>query len=197
MTKQDRLPVADMAAALDKFFQAIPRDNRYYLETRTDLYLRDQIFEIMEKHGVGQALSHRTWLPPLRKQLAKAGGRFFNAGKQCVIRLLTPLGMRYDDSYVQAYPLDKLVEGMVQPETILEAVDLMMQAVNQGLLVNVIIDNRAGGNAPLLAQLIAGKFLQKIAPSLQAERAVEFVGCLTRLQLNNRKTGQTTVPASV
>ena len=41
----------------------------------------------------------------------------------------------------------------------------MSQAVNQGVLANVIINNRAGGNAPLLAQLIAGKFLQKVAPA--------------------------------
>lgn len=165
LTKQDRPPVTEMAAALDKFFQAIPPDPRYHLEIRTDLYLRDQIFEVLEKHGVGQVLSHRTWLPPLRKQLAKAGGRLFNAGKQCVIRLLTPLGIRYEDSYVQAFSFDKLVEGMVQPEMILETVDLMWQAVNQGVLVNVIINNRAGGNAPLLAQLIAGKFLQRVAPA--------------------------------
>ena len=72
--------------------------------------------------------------------------------------------MRYEDSYIQAYPFDRLVEGMVQPEMILETVDLMMQAVNQGVVANVIINNRAGGNAPLLAQMIAGKFLQKVAP---------------------------------
>lgn len=64
-----------MAAALDKFFQKIPKYHRYHLELRTDLYLRDQIFEVMEKIGVGQILSHWTWLPPLRKQLAKAGGQ--------------------------------------------------------------------------------------------------------------------------
>jgi hypothetical protein len=73
--------------------------------------------------------------------------------------------MRYDDSYVQAYPFDKLVEGMLQPEIILETADLMGQAVSQEVLVNVIINNRAGGNAPLAAQLIAGKFLQRIAPA--------------------------------
>ena len=57
----------DMAAAQDKFFKEIPKDDRYHLELRTDLYLRDQIFEILEKHGVGEVLSHRTWLPPLRE----------------------------------------------------------------------------------------------------------------------------------
>ena len=166
LTKQNKPSVTEMAAALDKFFQAIPRDNRYHLELRTDLYLRDQIFEVLERYGVGQVLSHWTWLPALRKQLAKAGGRFFNAGKQCLIRLLTPLGMRYEDSYIQAYPFDRLVEGMmVQPEMILETVDLMQQGVNRGVVVNVITNNRAGGNAPLLAQLIARKFLQRVAPA--------------------------------
>jgi uncharacterized protein YecE (DUF72 family) len=165
LTKQDRPPVTDMATALDNFFQAIPRDNRYHLELRTDLYLREPVFKVLEKHGVGQVISHWTWLPPMRKQLTKGGGRFFNAGKQCVIRLLTPLGMRYDESYIRAYPFDKLVEGMVQPEMILETLDLMEQVANRRVLVNVIINNRAGGNAPLLAQLIAGKFLQRITPS--------------------------------
>jgi hypothetical protein len=55
----------------------------------------------------------------LRKQLAKSNGRFFNAGNQCEIRLLTPSGMRYEDSYLKAFPFDKLVEGMMQPEMIL------------------------------------------------------------------------------
>jgi uncharacterized protein YecE (DUF72 family) len=157
-------PVAEMAAALHKFFQDIPRDNRYHLELRTDLYLRDPIFEVMERHDVGQVLSHWTWLPPLRKQLTKAGGRFFNAAKQCVIRLLTPRGMRYEESYVRAYPFDKLVEDVLQTEMILETVDIMSRGVNRGVVVNVIINNRAGGNAPLLAQLIARKFLQQAAP---------------------------------
>jgi uncharacterized protein YecE (DUF72 family) len=62
LAKQDRPPANDMAAALDKFFQAIPRDHRYHLELRTDLYLREPIFEVLEKHGVGQVLSHWTVL---------------------------------------------------------------------------------------------------------------------------------------
>jgi hypothetical protein len=31
------------------------------------------------------------------------------------------------------------------------------------VLVNVIINNRAGGNAPLIAQMIARKFLERMA----------------------------------
>lgn len=164
LRQEDRASVQEMAGALDAFFQKVPKDTRYHLEIRTDLYLREPLFAVMEKHGVGQVLSHWTWLPPLRKQLLKAGGRFFNAGNQGVIRLLTPLRMRYEDSYLQAYPFDRLVEGMLQPEMILETVDIMWQAVNQGVLVNVLINNRAGGNAPVIAQMIAKRFLKKSEP---------------------------------
>jgi uncharacterized protein YecE (DUF72 family) len=159
--KEDRAPVADMAEALDKFFSQIPKDSRYHLELRTDLYLRDQIFEVLGKHGIGQVLSHWTWLPPLRKQLAKADGRFFNAGNECVIRLLTPLGMGYEDSFEKAYPFETLVEGMMTPEMILETVDIAKAAIEKGVFVNLIINNRAGGNAPMIAQLIAEKLIPK------------------------------------
>jgi uncharacterized protein YecE (DUF72 family) len=174
LTKQDRPSVTGLAEDLDAFFGEIPKDKRYHLELRTDLYLRDQIFEVMEQHGVGQVLSHWTWLPPMRKQLTKARGRFLNADMQCVIRLLTPLRMRYEESYIQAYPFDKIVDGMLQPEMILETVDIMVQGVKQGMLVNVIINNRAGGNAPLLAQIIAKKFLQRVKPPPKPKGQLSF-----------------------
>ena len=150
-----------MALALDKFFRQIPKDSRYHLELRTDLYLRDQVFEVLARYGVGQVLSHWTWLPPLKKQLAKADGRFFNAGNECVIRLMTPLGMRYEDAYAKAHPFDRMVEGMMAPEMVLETVDIIKGAIEQGMLVNIIINNRAGGNAPMIARMIAKNFLGK------------------------------------
>jgi uncharacterized protein YecE (DUF72 family) len=170
--QKDRVPVNEMALALDKFFSQIPNDSRYHLELRTDLYLRTQIFDILQKHGVGQVLSHWTWLPTLRKQLAKADGRFFNAGNESVIRLLTPLGMRYEDSYEKTHPFDKLVEGMLQPEMILETVDIIKTAIQKDVAVNLIINNRAGGNAPLIAQAIAEKFLHRSRPTPDKQKSL-------------------------
>jgi uncharacterized protein YecE (DUF72 family) len=159
--KEDRVSVVEMARDLDKFFSQIPKDSRYHLELRTDLYLRDQVFDVLSKHGIGQVLSHWSWLPPLRKQLAKADGRFFNAGNECVIRLLTPLNMRYDESYMRAYPFDKLVDGMLQPEMVLETVAIVKGVIEKGVLVNLIINNRAGGNAPLIVREIAERLIPK------------------------------------
>ena len=168
----DRPPVVQMAHDLDNFFRQIPKNTWYHLELRTDLYLRDQVFEVLAQHGVGQVLSHWTWLPPLRKQLAKADGRFFNAGNECVMRLMTPLNVRYEDAYAKAYPFDRLVEGMLQPEMVLETTDIVKGAIEKGVLVNLIINNRAGGNAPLIAQIIAEKLIPKPTPKTKTQMSL-------------------------
>ena len=103
-------------------------------------------------------LSHWTWLPPLRKQLMKADNRVFNSGGQRIIRLMTPIGMRYEDAYAKAQPFNKLVDGMLQPHMVKEAAGFMLEATEKGIETSVIINNRAGGNAPIIAQKVAEEF---------------------------------------
>lgn len=157
--KQDRVPVKQVAEDLGAFFEAVPRDTRYHVELRTETYLSPPVFEVLEKHGVGQVLSHWTWLPPLRKQLAKAGNRVFNSGRQRIIRLMTPIGMRYEEAYAKAHPFGKLVEGMLQPEMVRETADLMCMAIEKSVETSILINNRAGGNAPIIAQKVVERFL--------------------------------------
>jgi uncharacterized protein YecE (DUF72 family) len=131
-----------------------------FLELRTEGYLSAPVFQVLEKHGVGQVLSHWTWLPPLGKQLAKAGHRVFNGGKTRLVRLMTPIGTRYEDAYAKAHPFDKLVEGMLQPQMVLDAAALMRRAVDEEVQTMILINNRAGGNAPLIAQRVVDEFLK-------------------------------------
>jgi uncharacterized protein YecE (DUF72 family) len=159
--KQDRTPVKKMGEDLDRFFESVPKDTRYHIELRTDAYLSSPVFEVLEKHGVGQVLSHWTWLPPLRKQLAKAEYRVFNSGRQRIVRLMTPIGMRYEDAYAKAHPFDKLVEGMLQPEMVRETADIMRKAIEDSVETSILINNRAGGNAPIIAQKVAEEFLKR------------------------------------
>jgi uncharacterized protein YecE (DUF72 family) len=156
--KQDRVSPDTYAASLDKFFQKIPQDDRYHIEVRTDSLLTRPYFTLLEKFGIGQVLSHWTWLPPLRTQFAKSSRTFLNASKQCVIRLMTPRGTRYEEAYIKAFPFDKLVDGMMSPDMVEDTVGLMQAAIDQNVRANVVINNRAGGNAPLTAQKIAQQF---------------------------------------
>jgi len=158
--KKDRGTSDEYATALREFLDKIPQDDRYHMETRTESYLREPYFKVLEKCGVGQVLSHWTWLPPLRRQFALSRQRFLNGGNQSIIRLMTPIGMRYEDAYARAHPFNRLIDEMMSPRMIDETVEIMEAAIHQEVHMNVIINNRAGGNAPLIAQKVAERFLQ-------------------------------------
>jgi len=88
------------------------------------------------------------YLRPLRKQLAKVRAEFFNSGNQAVIRLITPLRMSYQEFYSKAFPFDKMVSGMLDPEMIEDTAKIVNEAIKDKAQVNPIINNRARGNAP-------------------------------------------------
>jgi uncharacterized protein YecE (DUF72 family) len=157
--KEDRREPEQFARELELFFAAIPPDPRYHVELRTDSYLVELVFEVFEKHGVGQVLSHWTWLPPLKVQFARAGHRFFNSGRQCVVRLMTPRNVRYEDAYARAHPFNRQVDGMMDPKMVEETVQIMHTAIREQVQVELIANNRSGGNAPLIVQQIARHFL--------------------------------------
>jgi hypothetical protein len=158
--KKDRGTSDEYASALREFLGSIPQDDRYHMETRTESYLREPYFRVLEKYGVGQVLSHWTWLPPLKRQFALSRQRFLNRGNQSIVRLMTPMGMRYEDAYIRAHPFNQLIDEMMSPGMIDETVEIMGTAIQQEVHMNVIINNRAGGNAPLIAQKIAERFVQ-------------------------------------
>lgn len=157
--KKDRQPPKEYVESLDEFFNNIPEDDRYHIETRTEYYHISTYFDVLKEHGIGHVLSHWTWLPSLRKHFLKSGKQFFNSGRQCIIRLMTPLKMRYDESYAQAFPFDKIVDNMMSPQMISDTLEIIRAALKEGMRINVIINNRAGGNAPLIAREIAKQFM--------------------------------------
>jgi uncharacterized protein YecE (DUF72 family) len=159
--KKDRASPEEYAAALDQFLGGIAQDDRYHIETRTEFYLRGPYFKVLEKRGVGQVLSHWTWLPPLRRQFNLNSRTFLNAGNQSIIRLMTPLRVRYEEAYRRAHPFNKLIDEMVDPHMIDETLEIIGVAIDQGITINVIVNNRAGGNAPLIAQKVSQRFLEE------------------------------------
>ena len=69
--------------------------------------------------------------------------------------------MSYEESYAKAFPFDKIIPGMVDPEMIEDTAKIVKMVVRDKVQVNLIINNRAGGNALLIAQ--------KIVDSLHSE----------------------------
>ncbi|MGC9194459.1 MAG: DUF72 domain-containing protein [Syntrophobacteraceae bacterium] len=157
----ERIPASEFAARLDVFLAGIPCDLARHVELRTESYSCKPVREVLEKHGAGQILSHWTWLPGLKTQFARAGQRFVTSGGEAVVRLMTPLNVRYEQAYARAFPFDRIVEEMLQPEMVKQTAMLMHEALKKNVRINVIINNRAGGNAPLLAQKIIGEFIEQ------------------------------------
>ncbi len=157
---KDRVSADVVTKALDEFFAQIPADTRYHLELRTEQYLTPGLFDVLKRHGIGQVLSYWTWMPSLTRQLSKSGNRFLNLSGECVIRLLTPRGVKYEDAYAAAHPFNTLIEGMMQSRMIEETVTVIKLGIQQGITMNVIVNNRSGGNAPLIAQQVAREFIK-------------------------------------
>jgi len=74
------------------------------------------------------------------------------------IRLITPLRMSYEVSFAKAFPFDKMIAGMREPEMIKDTAKIVNEAIKEKVQVDLIINNRAGGNAPMIAQEVAKKF---------------------------------------
>lgn len=146
----------------DAFFQAIPSDPCRHLEIRTPRLLKDPLFDVLRRHGVGLVLSHWTWLPSLREQGEKSGGGLISEDSSQVIRLVTPRGKTYEDTYAAAFPFDAMVEGMLHDETVEETVEIIRGVVQRGSRLYLFINNRAGGNAPQIAKRVAGRFQESV-----------------------------------
>ena len=95
----------------------------------------------------------------LHRQVVDVTTHYLNAGGQSIIRLLTPRGMKYEEAYARAHPFNELKEDLLDPRMIQETVDLMKKAIQQKARINVIVNNRAGGNAPIISQRIGEEFL--------------------------------------
>ena len=74
--------------------------------------------------------------------------------------------MSYEESYAKAFPFDNMVSGMLDAEMIEDTVKIVNEATKDKNQVNLIINNRAGGNAPLIAQKIADRLHSEKQQSL-------------------------------
>ena len=68
-----------------------------------------------------------------------------------------PCRLRAYRNTSNTFPSDKMVSGMLDREMIEDTVKIMNEPIKDKIQVNLIINNRAGGNAPLIAQKIADR----------------------------------------
>jgi pentatricopeptide repeat protein len=65
--------------------------------------------------------------------------------------------MSHEESYRKAFPFNKMISGMLDAEMVEDMAKIINEAMKDKAQVNLIINNRAGGNAPLIAQKMADR----------------------------------------
>ncbi|MES3630818.1 MAG: DUF72 domain-containing protein [Longimonas sp.] len=163
--KRDSPPPHAFAEELDSFFSAVPTEIPTHLEIRSGHLLQPVYFDWLNTRGLGHVFSHWNWLPMIREQWNRCGGRFTQGNSTVVSRLLTPRDMPYAEAFKHAYPFDKpapaLSETRQARDMVLDATALAFQAEQQDTTLYLIANNRAWGNAPDLARTVAHRILDE------------------------------------
>jgi uncharacterized protein YecE (DUF72 family) len=143
------LSADEFLSRLDDFLGGLPKDFRYSVELRNAGLLGKRYRQILEKHSVSHVYNHWCVMPGLAEQHDRM--QDFTA-PFTVLRLLTPLGITYEEAKKRAAPYDKIVGEL--PEMRVETVDLVKQAVSRRIRAYVLVNNRTEGNAPLTIQAL-------------------------------------------
>lgn len=141
---------------LDEFLGLLPKDYPYAIEVRNAALLGADYRSILNTHGVAHVYNHWTSMPPLADQHQRLGQTF--TAPFAVMRLLTPLGTKYEDAVKAAEPYNKLIKPLSTMRT--EALDLIRTLVAEQRRAYVLVNNRAEGCAPLTVQALVDQLRQ-------------------------------------
>ena len=150
-------------AEWDRFLAEVPNDTPLHVEVRSSHLLSPAWTEWLAARGVGFCFSHWQWLPPIVDQWRLVGERFTSGAGEAVLRLVQPRDMAFGESWRLAYPFEGPAPGLSDTHGARRMVDettaLMYRAVEAGVTLNVIGNNRAWGNTPDFARTLAHRFL--------------------------------------
>lgn len=154
---------SDHVEQLDGFCGTARTTHPIHFEVRSPHLLTPLFFDWLTSTGHGYVFSHWTWLPSIKNQWLAAKG-FSSADGQAVLRLLTPRKMTYAEAYDLAHPFDKAVPALSEApgsQTMIdETVALAVKAIDDARQLNIIVNNRAWGNAPELAVAVRDRLLE-------------------------------------
>ncbi|MEP0546426.1 MAG: DUF72 domain-containing protein [Rhodothermales bacterium] len=150
-------------ANLDGFFRDVPNDVPIHLEVRSPHLIVPAYVDWLAARGLGFVFSHWQYLPAIKEQWERVGGRLTSANGDVVLRLLNPRGMAYGEAFAAAYPFEGPAEalaGTTQARQMVdEATALAYRTIDADGTLLVIANNRAWGNSPDLAAAVAARFL--------------------------------------
>ncbi len=152
----------DFLPQLDRFLEHLPSEYSYALELRHAGILGPDYQSILRTHRVAHVYNHWTYMPRLAEQHKRLAEAF--TAPFVLLRLLTPLKVRYEDAVKTAEPYNRIVRPL--PDMRADTIRLVTQALGENRQTYVLVNNRAEGCAPLTIQALADQLM----PSEDAAR---------------------------
>lgn len=140
---------------LDRFLGHLPLEYSYAIEIRNAGILGSDYQSILHKHRVAHVYNHWTYMPPLAEQHKRLAEAF--TAPFVLLRLLTPLKVRYEDAVKMAEPYNRIVQPLADMRA--DTIRLVRQAVGDKRQTYVLVNNRAEGCAPLTIQALVDQLI--------------------------------------
>ena len=137
---------------LHEFLHALPQGHSYAVEIRNPDWLDSRYFQALNENQCAHCFNHWSYMPTLKDQMQAAADAGGLSADFLVARILTPLGLNYQQAVNRYKPYDQLKEPL--PEMRRDVVRLAKRARQKKIPAYIIVNNRAEGNAPLTIDAI-------------------------------------------
>ncbi|RMG41445.1 MAG: DUF72 domain-containing protein [Candidatus Dadabacteria bacterium] len=132
---------------LESFLSKLPPEFKYAIEVRNPEFLRPDYFRVLNAHGATHCFNHWTRMPALREQMRAAADAGGLSAQFFVARLLTPLGVSYQQAVERFKPYSEIKAP--NPAMRLDAASIVRRAITRNCEAFILVNNRSEGNAPM------------------------------------------------
>ena len=144
------LAPAAFAERLDRFLAVLPSDFRYAVELRDPNLMTEDYRRALTAHGAAHVYNYATAMPMPANQ---AGMIPVESAPFAVIRLLLRPGTTYGERRDALAPFTRLTDP--DEEMRGQVVSLARKAIDSGISISVLVNNKAEGCAPLTIRALA------------------------------------------
>lgn len=132
---------------LKKFLSVVSKEGvSLAVEVRNKEYLCAEYFDLLNAHGATHCFNHWTDMPPLRVQMLRAKEFGGIEADFYVARILTPLGVSYEDAVARFSPYKQITSPNLQMRA--DVLTLIRRAIERARKAFIIVNNRCEGHSP-------------------------------------------------
>jgi uncharacterized protein YecE (DUF72 family) len=154
-----KMPAAAFAGKLERFLADLSKDFRYAVELRDPALLTQEYRDALAAHGAAHVYNYVTAMPMPAEQAMTVP---VDSAPFAVIRLLLRPGTSYSERGQEMKPFRRVTDR--DDEMRQEVVSLARRAIDAGIPVSVLVNNKAEGCSPLTIRALA-EMLADPAPS--------------------------------